>query len=156
RHPLPTTALLAASLAAAVCAAGPAKGQDGDQKALQGKWAITRAEAGGRPDKEAIGLVYTFEGDRLTMATPRPVTMQATFRLEATKTPKRMTFTILDEAKEEVVNTAIYDLDGDTLKLCGTWNSRVGVRHPFPKGFGTAKGDSSSYLLVLARQKADK
>ena len=123
-----------------------------DHQALQGKWEVVKAEeAGGNPVGQAIGLVYTFEGRRLNLQTPRPVVMKAEFKIDPEKEPRQLTYTILDEIGEPVVNQAIYRIEGDTLTLCGSWNSRPGVRKAFPKKFKAVAGDLLSYLMVLKR-----
>jgi uncharacterized protein (TIGR03067 family) len=60
-----------------------------------------------------LELIYTFEGNK----TPSPVRVQATFRIDPTKHPKQLSFTIIDEVGEKVVNNMIYAVEGDTLKL---------------------------------------
>lgn len=123
-----------------------------DHQALQGRWEIVKAEAeGGNPVGQAIGLVYTFEGDRLDLQTPRPVVMKAKFTIDPEEQPSKLTYIILDEVGESVFNHAIYRIEGDTLTLCGSWNSRPGVRKAFPREFKAANGDPLSYLMVLKR-----
>ncbi len=126
------------------------------RKAIQGTWKVVKAETGAGPVKRLQGATYTFAHDRLATTTARGGQMQATFELDARKTPAQMTYVVKNEAGENVVNHVIYQIKGDRLTLAGAWNSRAGVSAPFPKEFKVNPGDEMSYVIVLERVKASK
>jgi uncharacterized protein (TIGR03067 family) len=123
-------------------------------QALHGKWQIVKAEeAGGPSPKEVIELIYTFEGETADNGNTSSREDASYLPYRSNQASKELTFTIIDEAGEKVVNNMIYAVEGDTLKLCVVWNSRLGVSKPFPKAFETMKGDRLSSLIVLKRAK---
>jgi uncharacterized protein (TIGR03067 family) len=95
----------------AFVAPGDKKGKT-DQELIQGKWVVASGEKDGKEaPADIVGkLAFTFEGGTLTVRAGE----QAKFKLDATKKPKAIDITI--EGKGDV--KGIYELTGDTLKLC--------------------------------------
>jgi uncharacterized protein (TIGR03067 family) len=127
----------------AVAASGTfARTDGGDLASLQGTW-WTKTEApvlvkSKRPSKPIYSItVLVIEGNKMkmTLATPDGKThkFDSEFVLEESTNPKQF-----DDAKESVLGKtlAIYELDGDTLKMCSG-----GPGQPRPKQFvGSSTG----------------
>jgi RNA polymerase sigma factor (sigma-70 family) len=116
-----------------------------DQEQLEGSWVLIAAEAGGTkaPPEELkkIDGKALFAGDKAVI-TQNGKTEELTFRLDPTKQPKEMNLIL---GKSEV-HRAIYQLDGDTLKVC--------MSHPpqdRPTAFATKEGSKFPMLLVYKK-----
>lgn len=123
-----------------LCVASSARADD--QEKIQGTWKAEKATLGGMdaPAQELEKMVLEFKGNK---ATPRDKQDNpADFTLDATKKPKTMD---LKTAKGETMQ-GIYELDGDTLKVC---LSREGER---PTKFESAEG-SRTMVIVFKREK---
>jgi uncharacterized protein (TIGR03067 family) len=76
----------------------------------------------------------------------------ATFYLNSTKSPRQITLTPAKEPEKHEVYLGIYELDGDTLRLCfpvtEPWDPR-------PTEFKAEKGDNRE-VYKLKRNKAVK
>jgi uncharacterized protein (TIGR03067 family) len=114
------------------------RGQDdlskGDRAALQGEWEIVSAESNGEPPPPGLldGAKFAFSGDKLTL-----LGKEGTFELDATKSPRQIDF-----VRGNSRQIGIYELDGDSLKLC------VGPSDDRPKEFKTKpRTDHSSFAL---------
>ena len=118
------------------------KGQDEqskkDRAALQGEWEIVSAESNGEPPPPGLldGAKFAFSGDNATL-----LGKEGTFELDATKSPRQIDF-----IRGKIRQVGIYELDGDSLKLC------VGPADDRPKEFKT-KPRTDHSLFVLKRKK---
>jgi uncharacterized protein (TIGR03067 family) len=139
-------ALVCLLLPAAVFAADAPKKDAADRDRIQGTWVCQSAEQGGAavPAERAKEFKMTFKGDKFTLAMPGGREHQGTFKLAPGEKPRHLTITPDDGAGEL---KAVYELDGDTLKVCGT--DPGGER---PKDFATKSGDHAM-SFVLKRQK---
>jgi len=113
-----------------------------DQEKLQGTWSVVSGERDGQPNDSIKNDKLVISGDKITVkkaagSEETPVT----FTLDATKKPKQM-----DVKAEGMTLLAIYELDGDNLKLCF---ARGAER---PTDF-TAKAGSERMSAVLKRDK---
>jgi uncharacterized protein (TIGR03067 family) len=126
--------------------AGVRGGDDAKTEAekFQGKWKPTKIE--GRNPLKLDGLLVTVTGDKLTLrgATEKP--LQFTLKLDPAAKPKAIDITF-----ELGTLLGVYELDGDTLKVCYSelQESEKGKR---PTEL-TAPADSNRYLWVLKREK---
>lgn len=111
---------------------------------LQGAWTPTKIE-GANPGK-VNGLRVTVKGDKITLVGADDETQEFTFKLDPAAKPKRIdiTFTL-------GTLLGVYELDGDTLKVCYSeiQESEKGRR---PTDL-TAPAGSKRYLWVLKRDK---
>lgn len=135
------------------------KAEGKDEDLLQGSWQAVAAEGGGQEiaAEEALKpvvlrllrpVVLHFTGSEVTF----PGAKGATFVLDPKSKPKGIVFTPTDGPLKGVkVESAIYDLSGDDLKLCIDWgrDGKAGAR---PTDFTTAPRDGRS-LLTLKRVK---
>jgi uncharacterized protein (TIGR03067 family) len=149
--------LLALAVRAGGQPAQPADDKADDAKKLQGVWVVDPATFAGVPDKEAVkeaikevsSMRFTFRGDTLTIRhAPGPPPFEkgreepTPFRLDPTKSPKQIDMT--DSA------VGIYELNGDTLKLC--WDQR-GRENGRPTKFAHDKDRDTVHFFVLKREK---
>lgn len=89
---------------------------DPDLKKLQGKWEITYHETAGTEDTKEAKWVLVVAGDKWTVTDADGIT-KGTIRLDSTKKPKQLSYTITGENGDEEF-IGIYELDGDTYKTC--------------------------------------
>src|ERR1051326_1611407 len=106
------------------CSFGFALAQDDASKKdlakLQGVWRFESMEGGFPGDATAFkDLKLTFKGNTASHAGAGGKTEEATFKLDATKKPKHIDFMPLSEPGKGKTMKGIYDIDGDTLKICG-------------------------------------
>lgn len=94
-----------------------------DSVRIQGKWVVMSAEAAGMPLKDNIGDTITFEKNKWTIKQDKrgdrleEGSESGTFQLDPKKTPKQIDVTS-DRAEVNGAVKGIYELDGDTLKIC--------------------------------------
>jgi uncharacterized protein (TIGR03067 family) len=136
-------------LAAATLAGGAAGAEDvaNDRDRLQGEWQIVAITDAGEPvPREKLkGLKFVFEGDTLTMASAEKGAEleKFGFTLDPSSKPKG-----IDLTEKGTAIPAIYELEGDTLRLC--LPARTATERP--AAFESKKGSKVS-LIVLQRVK---
>jgi uncharacterized protein (TIGR03067 family) len=96
------------------------KRQD-DVVLIQGTWSLVAVEADGKKhaldDAEVAnlkGLQMTFRGDRFTNSKAK---QEGTFLLDQRATPHTLDVTARKDGKDRVL-PMLYELDGDTLRVC--------------------------------------
>jgi RNA polymerase sigma factor (sigma-70 family) len=111
-----------------------------DRESLQGVWAVVSVESGGKVDATEKAL-FLVNGNRACWQTPDE-DMQGGLYLDPTSRPKAY-----DLATSLRTFEGIYELEGDTLRLCydPSWESKR------PRRFATRPG-SHQLLIVLKRQ----
>jgi uncharacterized protein (TIGR03067 family) len=125
---------------------GIANAQDDAKKELdkfQGKWKAEKLIFGGQeaPAEAAAKFAITCKGDEfIPVDSPTDV---ATIKVDPSAKPKTIDLT----EKNKKVSLGIYELDGDTMKLCF---AEPGTERP--KAFESAK-DSKVIYVVLKREK---
>ena len=123
-----------------------------DKEKLKGSWDGVEQTRDGqfRVLKEGAWTI-TFAGDKVTLG-GGSVGGKKEFRvkLDPAKKPKAIDLTALDGPFKDKVVLAIYQLEGDTLKLCFTENAKEGVSKERPKEFAS-KVDSGVNLFILKR-----
>ncbi len=119
------------------------KSAKGDKEKIQGTWTIVSGEREGQPlPEEAIkSIKLVFAGDKFTLDHGDRKS-EGTFKLAPDKKPKEM-----DVDMEGQTVKAIYQLDGDTLKVV---HGQPGEARPkeFPK-----KAGSGLSVVTLKRKK---
>jgi uncharacterized protein (TIGR03067 family) len=131
----------------------PAQAKDDRQKeleALQGTWAAVTVERNGqRAPAEALkGFEVVIQGNRMTI-NPGKDDRTSTFTLDPSKRPRWLDNTPEQGPKKGQSLPAIYELQGDSLKLCF---DNEGVSDKRPTAFRTTSG-SGLALFVLQREK---
>lgn len=117
-----------------------------DLQSLQGKWRIESMEAGGKPveSEELLSQELTINGATYETLT-RDKKDAGTLALNETTTPKQLDATDTEGDDAGKVIKAIYELEGDTLRVCLSFEN--GAR---PTAMKTQEG--SPWLLVIYRR----
>ena len=125
-------------------------GQDSEQelKRLEGTWIPSKAELSGTPFPEAIVKTMKLEltGEKYTVTVGKDID-RGTIKVDASKTPKAMDILGGEGPNKGKTFLAIYELDGDTLRICYDLNGKAR-----PTEFKTAKG-AFTFLVTYQRQK---
>ena len=118
---------------------------------FQGTWLTTSLQANGQtaPEEQAKLHRITFAGDKYVEKFGDDTIEEGTQKLDPTKKPKTMDITITAGAQQGMMQLAIYEIDGDVLKICA---AEAGSKDR-PTDF-TAKAGSNRLLLVLKKEKA--
>ena len=90
-------------------------------KKFQGTWTFVSASSlDGKelPASELVGLVLTFEGAKHTVKKGNEVIQVGTQKLDPSRSPKAIDVTLTEGPKKGAVMLGIYEIDGDTLKVC--------------------------------------
>lgn len=121
-----------------------------DLKRLQGTWQVVSAISKGEkvPAEDIFELELVIEGDKINVREKGKVQERMTFKIDPAKKPPAIDFTHTDGPKKDKVDHAIYQLDGDNLKICVNEESG-GAR---PRAFASNAGSTYS-LVVLKRAK---
>jgi uncharacterized protein (TIGR03067 family) len=89
-------------------------------KKFQGTWTFESSEAGGNelPADDLKTLILTFEGDKHTVKKGDEVIQVGTQKLDPSRSPKTIDVTMAEGPHKGTVMLGIYEIDGDTLKVC--------------------------------------
>jgi uncharacterized protein (TIGR03067 family) len=119
-----------------------------DLKGMEGTWIVETAEAAGKPvDSEDLkDLVVTIAGDRYTVKT-RDEIKRGTLKLDETQKPKTMDATNTEGLDVGKVVKAIYELNGDTMRVCYALDG--GAR---PTELASKEG-STALVITYKREK---
>jgi uncharacterized protein (TIGR03067 family) len=114
-------------------------------KKLEGTWECTATELGGQkvPDALFKDTTLTVKGNSYTVKFKGKVTDEGTIKIDPTKTPK--TIDMGSSKYSGIKDFGVYELDGNTLRICSARNER-------PKEFTTKKGTFMS-LVTYQRKK---
>src|SRR3954451_3320507 len=117
-----------------------------DLKTFQGTWTVESVEVGGqkRPPDQLEGITITFEGERSTVKKGDEVLESATQQLDPSKSPKTLDATLASGPHKGEVVLCIYEIDGDTLKVCF---DPEGKKRP-----AEFKADSGTQTLVVHKR----
>jgi uncharacterized protein (TIGR03067 family) len=132
-------------LAYAEARSGDAK----EQEKLEGTWSFVKSSEGANQKKEKRGAVrMIFKGNTISfVAEGNKRNVQGTYTVDPSKNPKAMDITLENEGSK-VITQAIYELDGDRLKLCHYLGGMASKERP--KEFVS---DRKTVLGILDRQK---
>jgi len=141
--------LLYLCLVPAVSLAAFAAATPDDTQALQGLWLPVKAELAGQPFPDAIlktiSLRLFDRGKYEVMAAGKPD--RGTCVLDSTAKPKGMIITGTDGVNARKTYPAIYEIDGDVLRICYDLS---GAKRPTE--FTTTPG-TQLYLVTYNRKK---
>lgn len=121
---------------------------------LQGTWEKTAGTMAWNPawGDQREGVTFGFEKDEVVLATEKSRQMSRLVVVDDTANPKRLCFVTQSEGpapKRSFTTKCIYEVRGDTLKLC--WSPAV-VRSDYPAGFDDPRAQGS---IVLKRVDAE-
>jgi uncharacterized protein (TIGR03067 family) len=127
----------------------PARSDDDkDSKSLDGTWIPEAAEIAGQkfPDEVRKSIKLVVKGDKYTVTVGKE-TDEGTVKLKTTAKPKELDITGTDGPNKGKTILAIYELDGDTLKVCYDLGGK-----DRPTEFKTKEG-SQQFLVTYKREK---
>ena len=120
--------------------------KDGD--AIQGTWLPSTAELGGKmfPDEVRKTIKLVVKDDKYTVTVGKSVD-QGTVKLNPSAKPKEMDITGIDGPNKGKTILAIYERDGDTLRVCYDLSGKSR-----PTEFKTGEG-TQLFLVTYKREK---
>ena len=121
---------------------GPARGAEGVQAALQGKWIVESFQYNGGPGEMMKEAVREFKDNKYTLTPKAGDVIEGTIKLDPSQEPKTIDLEINGRTLK-----GIYEVDGDMLKMSYTLND--GER---PTDFAS-KPDSGQILVTHKRAK---
>jgi uncharacterized protein (TIGR03067 family) len=91
-----------------------------DQEQLQGTWRYVSFEANGEkmPADQLKRMTVTYEGDKWTVKDGDTVVVSGTQILDPSKNPAQMDSVIAEGEGKGTTMLGIYELKGDTMKVC--------------------------------------
>lgn len=118
-----------------------------EQKRFEGTWKFVSMEVNGKAATEADfkDSRLILEGNRFTAKEKGEVT--GTYDVDPTATPKTIDLTLVLGPDRRATILGIYELEGDTYKICSALPGR-----PRPKEF-TSKAGSGQGVQVMTREK---
>ena len=121
-----------------------------DRAALQGTWKVIASEDNGEkvPAGELKDLFLLFKGDAIAIREAGKAEERFSFLLDPTKKPKQIDLTIKVGPKKGQTDRAIYQFDGDYLRICIQSDKDT----PRPTEF-TSRVGSNVWLVVLQKTK---
>lgn len=125
-------------------AAGATRGQTAGLDALEGRWVVTGAEAGGEPFDTVVGGVLTVTGNDFIIRTAAGTVLTGTLAADASAVPAALDLLHADGTRW----AAIYELEGETLRLAYVVDDGV---TPRPRDFPTA-GNALATRIELERR----
>jgi uncharacterized protein (TIGR03067 family) len=130
-------------------AAGGAARKEADR--LQGTWTTIAAESDGQLHREEKRIEkWTINGGRWSVKLDGEVTQEGTYKIVETGDKLvKVDFTVTDGYKQGDTWIAVYQIDGDRMKMNGCYVSESRVR---PKVLGTRDGDGY-YLRTMRKEK---
>lgn len=145
---LPTVALSILTFSVAARADDKAA-VDKELQKFQGAWTFESVETGGKKGSadELKGMTLKFEGAKHTVSKGDEVIQVGTQKIDPTKSPKTIDVTMTDGPSKGMVMLGIYEIDGDTLKVCFDFEGRKR-----PTEFKSPAG-SPTFLNVHKRVK---
>jgi uncharacterized protein (TIGR03067 family) len=116
---------------------------------FEGVWSFALVEVEGTKQPEAPfktnKLIIWSDGRFIVVQGPRIT--RGSFKLDVAKTPKHIDLTITEGPAKGQKTSAIYELEGDTYTICGSFRSKER-----PAAL-SSKPDSGTILQVLKREK---
>ncbi len=119
-----------------------------DADAIQGSWLPSTAELAGAkfPDQARMAITLTINDENYTVTIAAKVD-KGTIKLDPSAKPKTMLITGTEGPTKGKKILAIYELDGDTLKICYDLSGKA-----YPTEF-KSKADTQLFLVTYKREK---
>lgn len=119
-------------------------------KRFEGAWKIAQMQVDGVeiPLTAFKKTTVVIDGDRMTFKDGDKVYDAIECDIDPSKKPPEIDLHHISGLKKGVVERGIYDLDGDTLKVCQSLTAKKR-----PSGFNADKG-SAQQLMILRKQRS--
>jgi uncharacterized protein (TIGR03067 family) len=129
---------------------GDAEAIKKDKAALQGTWKVIASQQDGDrvPPDDLKDLYLIFKGDAILIREGGKTDEKFAFNVDPSKKPKEMDLTIKFGPNKEKIDRAIYEFDGDRVRICIQSNKDS----PRPREFASLAG-SKLWLVTLQRTK---
>jgi uncharacterized protein (TIGR03067 family) len=143
-----TKALAALAAGMLLAAGGNPGGAKKDLDKLQGTWVMAAMEVDGKqvPPEKLEGTKLVVKGDKYTVMV-KGTSYETIITLDPAKKPKAIDMVFTDGPNKDKVHRGIYEVEGDTFKLC---RAREPDRDR-PTEFGTWP-DTGVFLVVWKRE----
>jgi uncharacterized protein (TIGR03067 family) len=91
-----------------------------EMKKFEGTWNIESSVSGGQesPRDQLKAFLVIYEGDKHTLKYGDKVFQVGTQKIDPSKSPKTIDVTMTEGPQKGTVMLGIYEIDGDTLKVC--------------------------------------
>jgi uncharacterized protein (TIGR03067 family) len=134
------------TLALALACSSAARGADREDDTLEGTWLPSKAELAGKtfPDEVRKSIKLVIKGDDYTV-TVGTLPDRGTCKLDPSAKPKALDITGTEGPNKGKTILAIYERDGDTLRVCYDLSGKAR-----PKEFGTKEG-TQLFLVTYKR-----
>ena len=117
-----------------------------EREKLEGRWRWVKSAGADNKNKDAAGIL--FKGDTIAfMGTAGKGTVKGTYKIDPTKKPMTLDITLEKDGKK-TTTLAIYDVNGDILRICHFLGKRASTERP--KEF---VADKQTVLGILKRDK---
>jgi uncharacterized protein (TIGR03067 family) len=115
-----STVVIALLAASGILQGSAQKPGDDELKKIQGTWQFVSQEMEGkpRPREELAKLTITFTGDKWSVREGDKVVQAGTHKLDPTKKPAQVDAIVTEGEDKGSKMLGIYELKGDTLKVC--------------------------------------
>ena len=112
--------LLPAALTAVMLVAADAKDDafKKDMEALQGKWQLVSMQRDGEAVDVSKDASRVITGDKYELTLRPGLSIEGTYKIDPTAKPKKMETTATSGPYKDQELLGIYELSGDTLKIC--------------------------------------
>ena len=109
-------------LSASLLTAADVKKDRKDLELMQGTWQVVALESGaGKAPKEVLdkaNMRLTIKGNKFVSKSGDKLLLEGTLEIDPTKKPRTMDAKGTDPAGKEMATTGIYELKGDTMRVC--------------------------------------
>jgi uncharacterized protein (TIGR03067 family) len=122
-----------------------------EMKKLQGSWRVESQETDGKTTAAADlkGLTFCFSKDGYFLRTANKLEQIAVLKIDMTKTPRKLSATVIRGEHKGDILQGIYELDGDSLKICMDLEGQTR-----PKEFKTEP--KSGFTLMVCKRVRGK
>jgi uncharacterized protein (TIGR03067 family) len=137
-------------LLVSLLSAAPAP-KDTDQEMIQGTWKLESVESGGQVYVEQYkDWTFNIKDDKLIIKIGDKVAKEYAIKIDPDKKPKTVDL-IREIGGQTLTELGIYELDGDTWKMC---NDEAGIMRPTE--YGTKEGTRLEVIVMKRVKNKDK
>jgi uncharacterized protein (TIGR03067 family) len=126
-------------------------GSTDDREKIQGIWqAISYEDSGRKAPPDVIkNMKWVITKDTITYTQFRDRNTVLTYELDQTKKPKWIDIRVMGEEKDKGHSRGIYELEGETLRVCFSEGSRSKER---PTAFESRRDSPNDALFIFQRE----